>query len=216
MKKKYLLLSVVALTLVLAGCKVVTQPEPYAPSDLVGFSVSPSEINLTWKDNSSDETGFYIYRKTTDNYSKVGVVLANNDFYSDEGLDPKTTYTYKVTAYNDGGESSPSNEVSVTTLSGSEEGVYLTGWYTSETSHGTWIYIEGRNNTDRDIVSITLLAILYRDGQVWERFTLKIGDQYGLYAPARSSFTLSFWLCQARKSEGDFDEVVVSIAEVEF
>jgi len=212
MKRKYLLLSVVALTLVLGGCKVVTQPEPYAPSDLVGFSVSPSKINLTWKDNSPDETGFYIYRKTTDNYSKVGVVLANNDFYGDEGLEPKTTYTYKVTAYNDGGESASSNEVSVNTLKGSEEGVYLTGWYTVQTSSATWIDIKGENNTDRDIVSITLLAILYRDGQVWERITLKADAQYGLNAPARSSFGLSLFLC----GREDFDEVVVSITEVEF
>ncbi|GAJ20084.1 unnamed protein product, partial [marine sediment metagenome] len=76
--------------------------------------------------------------------------------------------------------------------------------------------IEGTNNTDRDIVSITLLAILYRDGQAWERITLKVEAQYGLNAPARSSFTLGSWLCHARKSRGDFDEVVVGIAEVEF
>ena len=97
-----------------------------------------------------------------------------------------------------------------------QTGIYLTGWETRETNHGTWITIEGRNNTDRDIVSITLLAILYRDGQVWKRITLKDEAQYGLNAPARSGFTLCLYLCQYWQSEGDFDNVGLSIVEVEF
>lgn len=115
MKRKYLLLPLVALILALPGCRTITQPTSFAPSDLTGQIISSSEISLTWKDNSADETGFYIYRKTTDNYSRVGVVLANTDSYNDKGLDPEATYTYKVTAYNDGGESESSNEITITT-----------------------------------------------------------------------------------------------------
>jgi len=115
MKRKYLLLALVALILGLAGCRIITQRTSFAPSDLTGQIVSSSEISLTWKDNSADEKGFYIYRKTTDNYSRVGVVLANVDSYNDKGLDPETTYTDKVTAYNDSGESESSNEITITT-----------------------------------------------------------------------------------------------------
>ncbi len=115
MKRKYSLLPLVALILALPGCRTITQSAPFAPSDLTGQTVSSSEIDLTWKDNTPDETGFYIYRKTTDNYSKVGVVLANTTSYNDKGLDPQTTYTYKVTAYNDGGESESSNEITIAT-----------------------------------------------------------------------------------------------------
>jgi len=118
MKRKYLVLALMALALALPGCQgcpIASPPAPYPPSDLAGVAVSFSEINLTWKDNSPDETGFYIYRKTTDNYSRVGVVLANADSYNDKGLDPETTYTYKVTAYNDGGESESSNKITITT-----------------------------------------------------------------------------------------------------
>ena len=115
MKRKYLLFALVGLILALPGCRTITQPASFAPSDLTGIAVSSSEINLTWKDNSADETGFYIYRKTTDSYGKVGVVLANTDSYDDKGLHPETTYTYKVTAYNDGGESESSNELTITT-----------------------------------------------------------------------------------------------------
>ena len=118
MKRKYLPLLLVTLALALPGCQgcpIAAPPAPYPPSDLAGVAVSSSEVNLTWKDSSPDETGFYIYRKTTDNYSRVGVVLANANCYNDKGLDPETDYTYKVTAYNDGGESESSNEITITT-----------------------------------------------------------------------------------------------------
>ncbi|MQY58748.1 MAG: hypothetical protein GH144_03960 [Clostridia bacterium] len=118
MKRKYLLLALMGLALALPGCQgcpIAPPPTPYPPSDLAGVAVSSSEINLTWKDNSADETGFYIYRKTTDNYSKVGVMEANATSHTDTGLSPQTTYSYKVTAYNEGGESDPSNEVTITT-----------------------------------------------------------------------------------------------------
>jgi len=118
MRRKYLLLALMGLVLALPGCQgcpIATPPVPYPPSDLVAAVVSSSEINLTWKDNSSDETGFYIYRKTTDNYSKVGVTEANATSHTDTGLSPQTTYSYKITAYNEGGESESSNEVTITT-----------------------------------------------------------------------------------------------------
>lgn len=118
MKQKYLLLALMGLVLALPGCQgcpIAAPPAPYPPSDLAGVTISSSEINLTWKDNSLDETGFYIYRKTTDNYSKMGVMEANATSHTDTGLSPQTTYSYKVTAYNEGGESDPSNEVTITT-----------------------------------------------------------------------------------------------------
>jgi len=121
MKQKYLILALMALALALPGCQgcpIAPPPAPSPPSDLAGITVSPSEINLTWKDNSSDETGFYIYRKTTDNYSKVAVTEANSISYNDTGLNSDTTYWYKVCAYNKGGNSEFSNEISTTTPSG--------------------------------------------------------------------------------------------------
>jgi len=118
MRRKYLLLVLMGLVLALPGCQgcpIATPPAPYPPSDLLATVVSSSEIDLNWKDNSPDETGFYIYRKTTDNYSKVGVMEANATSHSDTGLSPQTTYSYKITAYNEGGESESSNEVTITT-----------------------------------------------------------------------------------------------------
>ena len=39
-------------------------PPPAAPSGLSATAVSSSQINLSWTDNSSDETGFKLERKT--------------------------------------------------------------------------------------------------------------------------------------------------------
>jgi len=96
------------------GCNVTT-PTPYPPSDLVAVAVFFSEIKLTWKDNSPDETGFYIYRKTTGSYSKVAATEANSTSYNDTGLSPNTTYWYRVCTHNAGGNSEFSNEASATT-----------------------------------------------------------------------------------------------------
>lgn len=119
MRKKYLVLLLVALVIALAGCGkkkyVAPPPAPIAPSNLTAAATSPSQVNLSWKDNSTTEKGFYVYSRTTDDYAKVAIMEANATSYNNIGLSPETTYWYKVTAYNDGGESDASNEVSVTT-----------------------------------------------------------------------------------------------------
>jgi len=114
MKRKYLLLVfLISLTLVLSGC--LKKVAPGAPSNLIAIAISYSQIDLTWQDNSPDETGFYIYRKNTNSYSNIANIEANTTSYNDNGLSPGTTYSYKVTAYNNGGESESSNEVTIAT-----------------------------------------------------------------------------------------------------
>lgn len=83
---------------------------PAAPSNLAA-AVSGSAINLTWTDNSGNETGFRIERKTgSSSYSEVATVGANISAYSDTGLQPGTTYFYRIRSYNAPGDSGYSNE----------------------------------------------------------------------------------------------------------
>ncbi len=97
--------------------KTAVGPPPNAPSNLIANTISSSQINLTWQDNSSDETGFKIERKTgTGSYSQIATVGANVTSYSNSGLSTGTTYYYRVRAYNAAGNSNYSNEVSATTL----------------------------------------------------------------------------------------------------
>jgi titin len=91
---------------------------PTAPSSLTATTVSNTQIDLAWADNSGNEDGFKIERKTgaAGTYAEVGTVGANVASYSDNGLDPATEYFYRVRAHNAGGQSDYSNEANATTL----------------------------------------------------------------------------------------------------
>ena len=90
---------------------------PAAPSSLTATAVSNSQINLTWQDNATDETGFTIERLDDDDYIEIATLPANATSYSDVGLAASTNYYYRVLAINDYGDSSAySNEINATTF----------------------------------------------------------------------------------------------------
>ena len=99
-----------------------TTPQP--PTGLTATAVSSSQINLSWttsgNNGGSAITGYKIER-STDNGNTWGTIVPNTDStsttYSDMGLSPSTTYTYRISAINSVGSSSPSNTASATTQS---------------------------------------------------------------------------------------------------
>ena len=88
---------------------------PAAPTNLVATVVSTSQINLTWNDNSTNETGFRIERCLGSNctnfafLANVGQNTSNMASYNNTGLNGNTWYTYRVRAFNDAGNSAYSN-----------------------------------------------------------------------------------------------------------
>ena len=97
-----------------------TQSAAAAPSGLTATG-NPTGIALTWTDNTGDETGFYVERKTgpTGTYAQIGTVAANTTTFTDPAVQRYTTYYYRVRAYaSQGGYTSYSNEASGTQSAG--------------------------------------------------------------------------------------------------
>jgi alpha-tubulin suppressor-like RCC1 family protein len=87
---------------------------PAAPSGLNLMVISPTEISLTWSDNSNNEDGFQIERRITSTWSTTFTVGANTTSYSDTSVIPTTppdTYYYRIKAYHAFADSGYSNEV---------------------------------------------------------------------------------------------------------
>lgn len=92
-------------------------PLPAAPTSLTATTVSSSQINLTWQDNSAVESGYYIDRKQgfTGLWTQVASVGSNVTSWQDTGRAAGTTYMYRVRAWNTTGSSGYSGQVSQTT-----------------------------------------------------------------------------------------------------
>jgi hypothetical protein len=90
---------------------------PDAPTELGATAVLPTRIDLTWKDNCSQESGFAIERSLSGSsgWAQIGTVATDVTFYSDLSVVPGSAYYYRVQAYNDMGSSDYSNVASATT-----------------------------------------------------------------------------------------------------
>jgi hypothetical protein len=75
-----------------------------APSGLVASAASASEINLSWSDNSADETAFRIERSPdgSTNWAEIASVAAGATSFENTGLACGTPYYYRVRAYRAG------------------------------------------------------------------------------------------------------------------
>jgi hypothetical protein len=92
---------------------------PAAPSNLLAIAISKSQINLSWTDNSTNETGFRIERckgSTCTNFTQIATVGSNTTTYASTGLSANTVYRYRIYAYNTSGNSPYSNIVKATTF----------------------------------------------------------------------------------------------------
>ncbi|QTR50333.1 fibronectin type III domain-containing protein [Candidatus Thiothrix anitrata] len=116
---------------------------PVAPSALSAAVNGSTKMNLSWTDNSSDETGFEIWRcvgSGCTSFTKLTTVAANLSSYTNTGLTASTVYRYQVRAIRDQDTSGYSNIVTGTTLPLLSIPSNVTGTVLSSTSlRLTWV-----------------------------------------------------------------------------
>lgn len=102
------------LLLVMAGA---VHAQPNAPSGLTVSAFSSERIDISFTDNSSDETSFELERKTGagGTYKTFYILDPNVVRYNDYSPRPSATYFYRVRACNSAGCSGYATEQSVTT-----------------------------------------------------------------------------------------------------
>lgn len=81
---------------------------PRTPRELKGSADGPHAVDLDWR-RSNGSDGYYVYRDGN------RIAETNRSDYRDEDVEPATTYEYRVSAFDNHGESDLSDPVQVTT-----------------------------------------------------------------------------------------------------
>src|SRR3989442_13058005 len=87
------------------GSSAAATPHPAgltSPSNTNAVAVSDSRIDVSWQDNSANETGFEVHRSadgSTGAFTLVATTTADITARGDLGLNPSTQYCYKVRAF---------------------------------------------------------------------------------------------------------------------
>jgi hypothetical protein len=99
--------------------EITIEVPPAVPSGLTVGDATSSSLTLNWIDNSYNETGFKIYQQVNvrpSSWTLIDTIPANTTRYASIGLGSLIGYWYKISAYNNTGESAFSNSVLGRTL----------------------------------------------------------------------------------------------------
>jgi len=94
-----------------------SQTPPVRPSSLSAQVEGPRRIDLAWLDRSTDELGFRVERQLAggSSFEVVARLAPETPGHSDTTVEPRTTYVYRVVAFNGGGETLSETTAAVTT-----------------------------------------------------------------------------------------------------
>jgi hypothetical protein len=90
---------------------------PVAPDEVSTDTTGAGSIQVSWRDNATNETGYTIERRADGNYiwEMVASVSAGTTVFTDTGLQPATKYHYRVSASGINGSSAQSSIDTTTT-----------------------------------------------------------------------------------------------------
>jgi hypothetical protein len=87
---------------------------PTAPSGLTVTIIKENMVSLSWTDNADNEYGYKIERKKEGGlFAQIRILNSDTVSYTDKVPEPGLSYTYRIRAYNDGGNSGYSNEEAI-------------------------------------------------------------------------------------------------------
>jgi hypothetical protein len=95
---------------------------PSAPSNLNATAAGSSQINLSWTASPTSGVTYNVYASTTSGFTPSAsnriATGVSTTLYSDTGLKASTTYYFRVTATDSGGESAATSQANATTTGG--------------------------------------------------------------------------------------------------
>ena len=98
---------------------VVTALLPAAPTNLTATALRASSIGLKWTNGTSNQTEVRVERcrgSGCSSFAQVAALPGTSTTFTDAGLIRRTTYRYRVRAYNAAGDSTYPNIASARTL----------------------------------------------------------------------------------------------------
>jgi hypothetical protein len=160
------------------------------PANLNATAASSSQINLTWTNGSSNESGFKVERSAdgSSGWTEIADLPATSTSHSDTGLTAEKTYYYRVSAYTQLEMISAYASANATTpvappppaLSLSASG------YKAKGKHGVNLSWSGSTSVD-----------VYRDGSLLNPSGVVSGSTYDDYIGAKGGATYTHQVCQA-------------------
>jgi hypothetical protein len=184
----------VVVLAILVSLLATASAAPAAPTNLVATAVSPTQIDLSWTDNSDNENGFAILRCQGDpecfDFGQVGSVPPGSTSFGDTGLTPGILYRYLVQAFNTEGSAysnpaqattpqiSPAAPSALTATAGKHgyRGWVDLGWSDNSNNEASFVIerCAGSSCTDfAAIVTVGANTTAYQDGSVARRTTYR-------------------------------------------
>ncbi len=162
---------------------------PAAPSGLIATALGATSVNLSWRDNSSNESGFVIERKVGSSgaWTTLASTSANITLVNDNSVQPATSYTYRVRATSSSDNSGYSNEFSVTTPAQTSS-TYLSDLPFYGTTINGWGPVERDQNVGASSVNdggtLTLNGVTYAKGlgaHAYSEVSFNLGGAYAQF-----------------------------------
>jgi hypothetical protein len=165
-------------------------PPDGAPANLNANAVSSSQIDLTWTNGSSNESGFKVERSAdgSTGWTEIADLPASSTSHSDTGLAAETTYYYRVSAYTQPEMISAYASANTTTLVAPPPPALSlsTSGYKVKGKHGVNLSWSGSTSVD-----------VYRNGALLNPPGVVSGSVYDDYIGTKGGATYTHQVCQA-------------------